>query len=138
MKNILQTGLLAVGVLLVTGATGNAQVSRQYSAHVPFDFVVGDKLMKSGDYTIVPASGTTDLRAILLEDRNTLKASVVGQTAITSSNSIKKGRLVFAKIGDRWLLSEITTTGFELRLKPRQENSTLAKVVTSRSVDIDR
>jgi len=138
MKNILRIGLLAVGMLWVLGATGNAQVSRQYSVHVPFDFVVGDKLMKSGDYLIAPVSGTTNQRAILLEDRDSGRANVIGQAAIASSNSIKKGRMVFAKQDDRWTLSEITTNGFELRLKTRPDTSALAKAVEKRTVDIGR
>jgi hypothetical protein len=139
MKRILQIGLLAIGVVWVLSATGNAQISRQYAAHVPFDFIVGNKLMKAGDYKIAPAAGVTDQRAIVLENAATLNADVVGQTAVTSSISNKQGRLTFVKQDGQWLLSDISTTGFELKLKAKDINKeNLARAAEIRTVNIGR
>jgi hypothetical protein len=116
MKNVLRVGLLFVGIFWAFGISGNAQISRRYAVHIPFDFAVGKKLMKSGDYLIAPLSGIADQRAIFLQNRSNGKTAVLGQVSITSSES-DKGRLLFARSGDQWLLSEVTTPGFTLRLK---------------------
>ena len=47
MKNVLRAGLLFAGVLFAFGITGNAQISRQYTVHIPFDFTVGAKTLKA-------------------------------------------------------------------------------------------
>jgi hypothetical protein len=117
MKKLVQTLVLAVGVLWAFSASGNAQVSQQYTVHVPFDFNVGSKLMKSGDYTIAPLSGTTGQRALILRNRETGRAKVIGQAAITSSYSNEPGRMTFAKEDGQWILQEVISPGFELRLR---------------------
>ena len=93
---------------------GNAQVSRQYAVHVPFDFTVGNKLLKAGDYWIGPLSGVTNQRTLFIQSRSTGKIGVIGQTAITSSESDKAGTMTFVKYGDPWVLEELTTPGFTL------------------------
>src|SRR3954466_16236449 len=122
MKNILRVTLFAVGVLWAFGATGNAQVSQQYAANVPFDFSVGNKLMKAGDYRISPAAGDSNQRTLILTDRNTGKAVVIGQATLGSSLSNEGGKLVFGKSGDQWVLEEIKTSRFELMLHGSRSN----------------
>ena len=118
MKNVLRAGLLFLGVLFAFGVTGNAQIERQYTVHIPFDFTVGEKTLKAGDYLIAPSSGTTEQRAIILQDRSNGKAQVIGQTSISSSTLNKEGRLVFEQSSGQWLLSDVVTAGFALKLSP--------------------
>jgi hypothetical protein len=122
MKNILRVTLFAVGVLWAFGATGNAQVSQQYAANVPFDFSVGNKLMKAGDYRILPAAGVSNQRMLILTNRNTGKAVVAGQATLGSSLSDEGGKLVFGKYGDQWVLQAINTSRFELKLRGKRSN----------------
>jgi len=142
MKNVLRTALFSLAVLVAAGASGYAQVSRQYVVHIPFDFTVGSKQYKQGDYRIAPVDGVTNQRAILLENRSTADASVLGQASIDSSNSSKQGRITFAKISDQWILREVETPGFSLRVKsPAAEAefvATAGKPVESAIVKIGR
>jgi hypothetical protein len=141
MKNVLRVGLLFLGVLFAFGATGNAQISRQYTVHIPFDFTVGAKTMKSGDYLIAPLSGISDLRAIVLRDRSGSDARVIGQATISSSTLNKEGRLVFEQRSGQWLLSDVVTSGFTLRLAPKASETaqvTLRRKPEARVVTIDR
>ena len=142
MKNILRVGLLLAGIFGVFGISGNAQVSNMYAAHIPFDFKVGDKVLKAGDYRISPLDGATNERVIVLRDSSTGKATLLGQTAIGSYGTIKGGRLTFIGSDDGWFLKEITTEGFTLKTKAGSvENQNVAsakKPVETQTVEINR
>ena len=117
MKNLMRVTLLAVGLLAAFSATGNAQISRQYKAHIPFDFTIGNKEVKSGDYLIRPADGVSNQRGVILQELSTGKARLIGQALISSNVSNKQGSLTFVKSGDAWILRDVMTDGFELNLK---------------------
>jgi hypothetical protein len=142
MKNVLRSALFSLALLLTVGVAGYAQVSRPYVVHIPFDFTVGDKQYKQGDYRIAPLDGITNQRAVVLESRATANVSVLGQTSIDSSYSNKQGRITFAKISDQWILREVETPGFKLRVKsPAAEAelvATAGKPVETTSVTIGR
>src|SRR3954469_20423209 len=105
MKRYLETGFLGVCVLWALSVTGNAQVSQHYAVNVPFDFTVGNKLMKSGKYTIEPLSGITNQRSIIFRNGSNGRSQLIGQTSIASSSEADgPGRLTFAKYGDDWVL----------------------------------
>src|SRR5580765_5618559 len=115
MKRFLQSGFLGVCLLWALSASGNAQVSQHYAVNVPFDFTVGNKLMKSGEYTIEPLNGITNQRSLILRSRADGRSKVLGQAAIGSSESIEPGSATFAKYGDDWVLQQIVTPGYELK-----------------------
>ena len=141
MKNVLRAGLLFLGVLFAFSATGTAQISRQYTVHIPFDFTVRGKTMKSGDYLIAPLSGISAQRAIELRDRSGSDARVIGQATISSSILNKEGRLVFEQRSGQWILSDVVTAGFKLKLVPKASETadvTLNRKREARVVSIDR
>ena len=117
MKKIAIMGCLVVGLLFTLSLSGNAQSVRQYAMQVPFDFTVGNKLLKAGDYTIAPAAGITNQRALVLFNRSTGKGTVVGATGLGSDESAENGKVTFVKEGDQWALGSIDTPRFALKLK---------------------
>jgi hypothetical protein len=142
MINILRTGLAAVAAFLAFGISANAQVSRQYLVHVPFDFKIGKKALKAGDYRLTPLDGSTNWRPVAIQGRSTKDWKVLGNVAIDSTESNKQGRLTFAKIGDEWLLRDVETAGFKLKLKvPAADEGNVAtagKPVETRTVSLNR
>ena len=142
MKNILRVGLLAAGLLAGLSISGNAQVSRAYAAHIPFDFTIGNKVLKAGDYRITPLTGTTNQRFIAIQDQATGKATLVGQASVGSSGTNTGGKLTFIGTNDQWLLSEVTTPGYTLKLKSRSaERENIAsskKKKETQTVEINR
>ena len=142
MKNILRTGLIAVAAFLAFGISANAQVSRQYLVHIPFDFKVGKKVLKAGDYRLAPLDGITNWRSVALRGPSTNDWKVLGNAAIDSTESNKQGRLTFAKIGDEWLLRDVETAGFKLKLKvPAADEgnvATVGKPVETKTVSLSR
>ena len=142
MKNILRTSLIAVAAFLALGISANAQVSRQYLVHIPFDFKVGKKILKAGDYRLAPLDGITNWRAVTLQGQSTKDWKLLGNVAIDSTESSKHGRLTFAKIGDDWLLRDVETAGFKLKLNvPASDEGNVAtagKPVETKTVSLDR
>lgn len=141
MKNILRFGLLLVGIFVAFGISGNAQVARQYAAHIPFDFKVGHKVLKAGDYRISPMAGISNQRVIAIRNQATGKATLIGQASIDSSGTNTGGRLTFIGNNDEWLLSEVTTSGFSLKLKSGRDEGQIAsskKPKGTQTVEINR
>ena len=116
MKRFILTMFLAVGSLAVFSATGNAQVNRQYSAKIPFDFSVGKKQYKAGDYTIGPLGVQTSSDFLVLKERSTGKVQLIGQVLVNQYDNDLTGKLNFVQTGDAWVLSSIETGTFSVQL----------------------
>jgi hypothetical protein len=116
MKRFILTMFLAVGSLAVFSATGNAQVNRRYSANIPFDFSVGKKEFKAGDYTIGPLGTVTNSDFLVLTDRSTGKAQLIGQVSVNKYQPQLEGKMNFVQSGDAWVLSSIETGTFSVAL----------------------
>jgi len=124
MKNLMRVTLFAVGSFLAFSVSGNAQLSRQYKAHIPFDFTVGSKVIRSGDYLIKPLEGVSNQRGVILQEVATGKARVIGQATIASTSSNKQGSLTFVKSGEGWALQNVLTSGFDLNLNVKSMDAT--------------
>jgi hypothetical protein len=116
MKRFIMFMLLAVGSLALFSATGNAQETRRYSAKIPFDFSVGKKQYKAGDYTIGPLGVQTSADFLVLKERSTGKVQVIGQVLVNLYNTDLTGKLNFVQSGDAWVLSSIETGTFSVTL----------------------
>ena len=142
MKRILRIGLLVAVALVGFSISGNAQVSRQYLVHIPFDFTVAKKHFKAGDYKIVPNSGATNFRTVTLQGRSINDWKVLGNVAIAYTESSDKGRLIFANVSDEWVLRNVETPGFSLKLKvPKTDEGVVAtagKPVETTTIGLNR
>jgi hypothetical protein len=107
--NRIRTGLLGLGLLLAVSA---AQAQKlPVKANIPFDFVVGDRVMPAGEYQVSDMGGGSGSVAILSEDR---KANVLMVTsACTAAAPSKSTKLVFHAIGGRYFLSQVWSEGYE-------------------------
>jgi hypothetical protein len=135
MKKLAIIGCLALGLLMISSVAGNAQVGRYYAAHVPFDFTVGKKVLKAGDYTLRPASGVTNQRSLILWDSDG-RGTVVGQASVGSDDSEEKGTMTFVKDGDDWALGSVDTPRFALRIKKLRTDRGEIQLAKSRSVTL--
>lgn len=135
MKRFILTMFMVVGSLAVFSATGNAQVNRRYAANIPFDFSVGKKQFKAGEYTVGPIGTQTNADFLVLTDRSTGRVQLIGQTVINAYKPVLKGTLQFVKSGDQWVLSSIETGTFSLKLPDadRSESKIASNRGSSRS-----
>jgi len=134
MKKLAIMGCLTIGFLFALSSFGSAQSPHQYALHVPFDFTVGSKQLKAGDYTLAPAAGITNQRALILFNRSTGKATIVGATGLGSDESTASGKVTFVKDGQEWALGVIDTPRFSLVLKNLPKDKAELAVANSRVV----
>ena len=120
------TMLMAIVALAFVSAvaTANGQTGNKVIAQVPFEFIVGDKTLAAGEYSVRAVNSAGDALIIRSADA---KGQAIRLSSTTEAEKNKAyARLVFHRYGDRYFLSQVwsqgESTGHEL-LKGRQERS---------------
>lgn len=115
--------MLVVGVALVTAAiSANAQ-SHRVNADIPFEFIVGDKTLPAGKYSVRPVNGSGD--ALNISNYKAETSAVRLTNVIQAKRGKTNARLVFHRYGQRYFLCEVWSgdqTGRQL-LKSKQERA---------------
>ena len=113
--------LTALSLLVMLTATSvNAQSARLLKVNIPFEFIVRDKVLPAGEYTVIyMTQGALAIRSV---EGNASQTFVTLSTQ--SSTKRNESTLVFNRYGDQYFLSTIWTagnaTGHKLR-KPHTE-----------------
>lgn len=125
MKKIAMLGLM-LGLLGLSTATSWAATYTLLKADIPFEFVIANKTMPAGKYTVEPGSASHTL---------VVRSADWGATCAVSANGkASSGRtgsyLLFRKYGDRYFLAEVWNEakqrGSEIR-KSKTERELLAR-----------
>ena len=118
-------------VSLATVAPAYAKSVDGMRAQVPFDFHVGDKLVRAGDYTI--RSMTADEQLIRISSGKEV-ASTTTNSGRERGNGEGRARLVFHKYGDQYFLAAVwgaDNMGRRLR-ETKRERSLRKEIETAR------
>ena len=94
-------------------------------ANIPFDFIVRDKTLPAGEYTLTRAA-----QGITLIRSRDCRASMVFQTNTVESNKTRD-ELVFHRRGDKYFLSQVWTAGNSI-------GSELRKCRTEKNLQLER
>ena len=120
-------------LLALTAISVSAQSQRSKITNIPFDFIVGEKTLPAGEYTVEPNRRDFD-KVWLVQSRDGRTSAVFTTMPVRASETQEKAKFVFHKYGDRYFLSQIWTpggnSGREL-LMPRVERE-LAKSTIER------
>ncbi|MDQ2921028.1 MAG: hypothetical protein M3R52_05380 [Acidobacteriota bacterium] len=114
--------MLIVGLALATAAVSANAQSQRVIANIPFEFVVGDKTLPGGEYSLRSASAASD--ALMVQGADN------GKSAVRLSYPAKEkdkthARLVFHRYGQSYFLAEVwdgQNTGRQI-VKSRQERA---------------
>ena len=101
--------------LFMAAAAGSAlaQAPLKVVVNVPFDFVVGDKTLPAGEYSIrTIASGRSDALLVQSADRRT--ASIILTQVAQAASIQKEAKLLFTQYGGRYFLSQVWTPGIDV------------------------
>ncbi|MDQ5844709.1 MAG: hypothetical protein M3539_05370 [Acidobacteriota bacterium] len=128
MKKEIVKGLamltLIVAIAMATAVVSSAQSTRQVVAHIPFEFVLGDKAMPAAEYRVRPAAALG--KAILIQTADSNNAALRLTNTLEPIKNQTRARLVFHKYGRQYFLAEVWTggddSGLQL-LKSRQERA---------------
>ena len=121
MKKILLL-VMTSSVLAIAGGTALAQVVDPVEADVPFDFTVRRMSMPAGHYTLKRLGSDPEVMEIIGPDYRHPFVFLVESAQV--SQTLKRGELIFDRVGDRYFLSEVfeggTNIGVEVP-KSREE-----------------
>ena len=116
--------LFAVAMVPATQAQ-----SIMLKASVPFDFVVGEKTLPSGEYQVKAVNPTS----VSIQSNDSSSSAIVLTSATQAGKILDVGKLVFNRYGDQYFLSKIwvpsSDTGRELR------KSRLEREIAARSIE---
>lgn len=116
MKYRVQSFLFLVGMVMVLGAA-SAYAQTQYRAHIPFDFSIKDKVFKAGDYAVGPVSGSSNYSAIALMNRENGESSFLRGASMGPDPQARKGKLIFAVTNGEYVLTDVNTPNWNLKMK---------------------
>ena len=133
MKHLFTRVIILAAAAVTFGIQAHAQSDQQYRANVPFDFTAAGKTYAAGNYAVGRLSQAIDGRAILLIERKTGKARVIGITQGASTGNAAK--LVFVRNGLHYALKEISTPSFGVKM--RQQPQSLARASANDSQIIE-
>ena len=119
------TLMIVIGLVLVAGvATANGQSGNTLVAQVPFEFIVGDKTLASGEYKLRTVNNAGD--ALIINNAEARDRAIRFTSPIGHENGKTYARLVFHRYDNRYFLSQVwmagESVGRELR-KSAQERA---------------
>ena len=123
LKGVTMLALLVALALATAVVSANAQSSNQVVSNIPFEFVVGDKTLPSGAYSVRPANAQGN--ALMIQSKDG-KASAIRLTDPTEQRNNKRyARLIFHRYGQNYFLCEVwngDSTGRQLT-RSKQERA---------------
>ena len=106
MKQKILTIAATLGILLGLSAVAAAQTRNRIEANIRFDFIVGNKELKAGDYSVTRISQNTV--SVRSADGKT-SVIVLAPTSLQQRRDGSHERLVFKQFGSTYLLTEVWT-----------------------------
>jgi len=111
-KALRKIGLvIVIGIFMAVGSAQGQSLAHKIKAHIPFDFIVADKKLPAGDYSIARAqqnSGDSVLRISSIDSVANLFSLT---TAVQTLERQDEGRLVFRRYGDQYFLVQVWAAG---------------------------
>jgi len=99
--------VFGLGLLLIVPAA-HAQ-SSTVSAHVPFDFIVGEQVYSAGNYILSSEGMTTS--SILIRNTDDRKAGLVLTRSCENLHPAAKTVLIFHRYSDQYFLEQVWVEG---------------------------
>src|SRR5258705_3724983 len=120
MKNQMIMGLSMVMVVVAvafatTVGSAKCKSSGRVRCNIPFEFVVGDKILPAGEYNVT--SATAGGTVLMIRNTEAPEAAVRLSNSIQEPSNKTEARLVFHRYGQSYFLAEVwngDTTGREL------------------------
>lgn len=99
-----------IALAFMTAVAANAQSGRQMlKANVPFDFVVGDKMLAAGEYSVAKANDdATGIRVSGIDNhQNAIRLS----STVQANAPKNRAMLIFHRYGEQYFLAQVWTPG---------------------------
>ncbi len=104
---------IVLGLILVLSAVpGHADDAKKIKVTIPFDFLVGNKQLKAGDY-VVQSWGTTGGGALLFMAEDGSARQIVFAVPVETNKTGNHERLVFHRYGNEQFAAQVWFMGDE-------------------------
>ena len=112
MKKQLTRAFAVFGLVLMAAAftSASAQTARTIFVHVPFEFVVGEKRLPAGDYTVRPILRDSE-KTLLIRSADGRAAATIHTSDAGKRAAASQSKLVFAQYGEQYFLARVWTPG---------------------------
>lgn len=118
-------------VVLTIGFTAfaNAQTAPTHRATIPFDFIVGDKTFKAGEYTVNFGVSAANKEHLLLRSVDGKQTAILNPTASENGNeAVKQANFVFYVADEHYYLAGINTAQKSVEIRnPHSKRMAKAK-----------
>jgi hypothetical protein len=124
---------IVLGLILVLSAVpGHADDTKKIKVTIPFDFLVGNKQLKAGDY-VVQSWGRSGSGAFLFKSEDGSAQQVVFAVPVETNKTGNHERLVFHRYGDEQFAAQVwfmgDEEGYELIPGGREKESAANRAV---------
>jgi len=109
-KQTLRKFTLLSFLLMLTAVTVSAQSERIRVINIPFSFIVGEKTLPAGEYTVEPNRKDSD-NVWLVQSKEGHASALFSTNTVRASETQEEARLVFHRYGGQYFLSQIWTQG---------------------------
>jgi hypothetical protein len=132
MEKQIMRALMAVIIVAAAVVTATAQTGQRLVVHVPFDFVVGGRQMRAGDYTVRRITHESDT-ALIIRGADGREAAMVLTSA--SGKEPSRAELTFRRYGEGYFLASVSIPGtLSVRDVPRSKSEgRLARALIGRA-----
>ena len=108
-KQALKTFTMWSLLLMLTAVTVSAQSERS-KITIPFSFIVGEKTLPAGEYTVEPNRRDSD-KFWLVQNRDSRTSCLFTTISVRANQTQEETKLVFHKYGDQYFLEQIWSGG---------------------------
>jgi hypothetical protein len=109
LKGVTVLMIVAAVALMAALVSAHAQSSTPVVADIPFDFSVGSKSLKAGEYSV--RSFTSNGETVLIRNQDCSDEAIRLTNLVQARIVPQRATLVFHRYGQRYFLSEIWTPG---------------------------
>ncbi len=121
---------------MMTAVSARAQSERSKVTNIPFNFIVGQKTLPAGEYTVEPYRRDYD-KVWLVQSRDGRTSALVITMPMQFSDTQEETKLVFHKYGDQHFLAQLFLAGGNSGrglIMPRQENELAKKMIERQTI----
>lgn len=117
MKGTIIRATVMVLAVLAVSVSIKAQSAQPYSANIPFDFEARGERHAAGKYRLASMSVSSP-GAIGLREVKSGHVRILGLSSDAGTNNWDRpGTLTFLKVNGKYILSEISTATFKMKMK---------------------
>ena len=130
MKKFFYIPLLIIAFAGVLASNAHAQTQQRLTANIPFEFSAGKKTLPAGKYTVTVLNPSSDRKILQIRSLKGRSSAVLLTTGIIG-NTTENSKLVFERVGDRYVFAQAQLAGDETTLaavKPKKKSSMVAIV----------